>query len=296
MGLIDRAVNAGGEDAPVDPQPALRDEPAAQRFALSRRTLAQQGLYTPGRENGALALELRVMKRRLMRRLGYLRRGAADRLRSQQGRRRNIVLVTSTRAGEGKTFTAISLALSFAAEEEIETVVIDADTPRPKVRAHLGLAAGPGLVDALRDPRLRPSQITHRADDLPFSVIGEGAPVERADALFGSADAQRFFTGLSARNRERIVFVDAPPVLSTTEALVLARYVDEVIFVVEADATPEPAVSAALDELLDVNPNVSLVLNRCLFAGGGTHYGSYERYDRQPRDAAPNADPAGEGE
>jgi len=65
---------------------------------------------------------------------------------------------------------------------------------------------------------------------------------------------------------------------------------------VEADATPEPAVAAALDELLEVNPNVSLVLNRCLLPGGGTHYGSYELYENmrsQPSDQ--QSDRAGKG-
>jgi Mrp family chromosome partitioning ATPase len=68
--------------------------------------------------------------------------------------------------------------------------------------------------------------------------------------------------------------------LATTESLAIARHADEVVFVVEADATPEPAAATALDELLELNPNVSLILNRCLIPAGGTHYGSYEHYDR----------------
>jgi len=89
-------------------------------------------------------------------------------------------------------------------------------------------------------------------------------------------------TDLSVFRHDRLVIFDAPPILATTEAAVLARYVDEIVFVVEADTTPEQAVAAALDELLEVNPNVSLILNRCLLPGGGDHYGSYERYDPQP--------------
>ena len=77
--------------------------------------------------------------------------------------------------------------------------------------------------------------------------------------------------------------IDAPPVLATTEAIMLARHVDEVIFVVEADATPEAALGAAMDELLDANPNVSLLLNRCLIGPGGSYYGSYGDYDRTER-------------
>jgi len=68
--------------------------------------------------------------------------------------------------------------------------------------------------------------------------------------------------------------------LATTETIALVRHVDEVIFVVEADKTPEPSAAAALDELLELNPNVSLVLNRCLITAGGSHYEAYEHYDR----------------
>ncbi len=59
----------------------------------------------------------------------------------------------------------------------------------------------------------------------------------------------------------------------------LARHADEVVFVVEADSTPEAGVAAALDEILEANPNVSLVLNRCLIGEGGSYYGSYGDYD-----------------
>ena len=70
------------------------------------------------------------------------------------GRQRNLILVTSTRAGEGKTFSAVNLALSMAMEDQIETLLVDADVPRPKVRSRLGLPSGLGLTDCLLDPTL----------------------------------------------------------------------------------------------------------------------------------------------
>jgi Mrp family chromosome partitioning ATPase len=188
--------------------------------------------------------------------------------------------VTSTRAGEGKTFLAANLALSLAIEDQIETLLVDADIPRPKVRARFNLPEGLGLTDRLIDSRLDINGLCFRAEEAPLTILPEGSPAARVSELFASREGRRLWTELSAANRERLVIIDAPPVLATTEAAVLAKYADEIVFVVEANATPESAAAAAIDELLDVNPNVSLVLNRCLIGSGGSHYTSYEYYDR----------------
>jgi Mrp family chromosome partitioning ATPase len=104
--------------------------------------------------------------------------------------------------------------------------------------------------------------------------------VDRPTDLFATADSQRLWTGIAMAQPDRLVIIDAPPVLATTDAVVLAKYADEIVFVVEANSTPESAVAAAIDELIDVNPNVSIMLNRCQIGAGGAHYGSYEYYDR----------------
>ena len=299
MGLIEKAIGGSPfDDASEVRKPVKKDRSVkTAEFDIDFKSLAEQGFYAPTARSTALALELRAIKRRLLRRIGFLNRGADQRVLRQSGRQRNLVLVTSTRPAEGKTFTAINLALSLACEEEIEVLLVDADTPRPKVRAHFGLPETPGLADRLMDRSLDVEALATRANQIPLSVLSEGARLDRAGDLFGSADAQRVFTELSAYRNDRLVIIDAPPVLATTEAVILARHADEIVFVVEADATPEPAVATALDELLEVNPNVSLVLNRCLLAGGGTHYGSYERYENTRSEAAKRAGRnAGQGE
>ncbi len=287
MGLIEKAVDnmrrreASESLRPVEPAPLRRET-----FSIDFEALRANGFYAPAARSSALALELRVIKRRLLRRLGFFSQSADARLARRAGRRRNLVMVTSTRPAEGKTYTAINLALSLALEEEIDVLLADADAPRPKVRAHLGIADGPGLTDCILGGSRTPRETALAAEGARLEVLREGAPVARAGELFASPEAQQFFVGLSTASPERLIILDAPPVLATAEAAILARHVDEIVFVVEADATPEPAVAAALDELLDVNPNVSLVLNRCLLPGGGTHYGSYERYENIPDEGA----------
>lgn len=292
MGLIEKAENDFGaaNAAQEDLRAELSQDGTASLFDIDFGTLARHGFYTPEDRASRLCLELRSIKRALLRRIGFRHASGDRRLVRKGGRQRNLILVTSTRPGEGKTFCALNLALSLACEEEIDVMLVDADAPRPKVRAHLGLPQGPGLTDRLLDPSLSISSLTRRARQAPLSILSEGEVPARTSDLFGSDVAQRFFTELSLRRAGRVVIIDAPPVLATADAVLLARHVDEVIFVVEADSTPEAAAAAALDELLDANPNVGLLLNRCLVGQGGSYYGSYsdyDRYDKKPRGEEP---------
>lgn len=259
-------------------EPMTPREP--ETVTLDFAQLSERGFYDPSDPSSQLALELRAVKRRLLRRLGYLRASGERQAFRTPGKQRNLILITSTRAGEGKTFTAANLALSLALEDNIETLLIDGDFARPKVRARLGLAAAPGLADCLIDKTAEPNQLGWKLKGAPLHILPEGAQVDRPMDLFARSETQRLFTEIAMANPDRLVIVDAPPVLATTEAVVLAKYVDEIVFVVEANSTPESAVAAAIDELIDVNPNLSIMLNRCQIGAGGAHYGAYEYYDR----------------
>lgn len=282
MGLIEKAGGAG-ENGDVLREQTLAPEAAhaaPQLFDLDLPALAAQGFYTPAQRSERLSLELRSMKRRLLRRMG-LRAGADRKIVRRAGRNRNLLLVTSTRPGEGKTFCAVNLALSLAFEEEMEVLLVDADMSRPKLRSHFGIPESPGLADRIADATLSLTSLCWRARQAPLTVLGEGRLAGRAVDLFSTPEAQRVFVELSTRRSGRVVIIDSPPVLATEEAVMLAREADEILFVVEADRTPEAAAAAALDELLDANANVSLVLNRCLIGAGSNYYGSYNDYSRK---------------
>ncbi len=278
-GLIEKAAGEFRESVGKEESPVRADECAPQLFDIDFDRLIDQGLFAPSDGASQLELELRAVKRRLLRRIGFLRSGGTARLLRRAGRQRNIILVASARPGEGKTFTALNLALSLALEDEINVLLVDADTPRPKVMSHFGLEKGlPGLTDRLLDPALPLSDLLWKARQANLSILPEGSWVNRAGELFASGEAKHLFSQLSTYQPDGLVIIDAPPVLAMTDTVLLAKHVDEIIFVVEADATPQPAVASAVDELLDVNPNVSLLLNRCLINAGGSHYGSYKEY------------------
>ena len=280
MGLIERL-------ASQSPTKSAEKPATGPTFALSPERLRELGVFTCEGASQRQTLELRAVKRSLLKRIGRLHGRAAA---AGRGRASNLVMTTSTRPGEGKTFTTLNLALSFALEDHQPVLLIDGDTMRPKVRGYLDLPVGDGLTECLADPSMDPREIAWRAESAPLTVLGEGRRHGGSIELLTGPDARRFFAKLSADWPDHLILIDAPPMLATTEAFALARYVDEVVFIVEADATPEPAVTVALDELVDVNPNTSLVLNRCLAPGGGSHYGSYEIYERTP--SAPAEDTA----
>lgn len=279
MNLIERTPKRDAERSPR----LAKATPVGQPFDIDYDFLARQGFFVPQDKPQRLALEMRAIKRRLLRRLDFKKTGGRRRPKAGEGlvasRQRNVVLTTSTRPAEGKTFTAINLALSLAIEDKIGTVLVDADVPRPKIMSHFGLSAGPGITDLIARPdEVRLGDCLLRAQDAPLCLLPEGEHGGSGTDLFSREDAGQVIRDLSARFGDRIVIIDAPPVLATPEATLLARHVDEVCFVVEANGTPEPAVATALDEILDVTERVSLVLNKCLVAESAIHYGSYEEY------------------
>jgi len=162
MGLIDRAISVE-DGSQSDVRKAVANIGQGREFDLDMNALYEAGFFVPGHAHGNQPFELRSIKRRLLRRLGMLQRsGGSQRILRRSGRARNLVLVTSTRPGEGKTFSAANLALSFACENKQSVLLIDGDSPRPKIKHIFGLPDGPGLADKLLDPKLKFSDCAHK--------------------------------------------------------------------------------------------------------------------------------------
>ncbi|MEM9013888.1 MAG: P-loop NTPase [Pseudomonadota bacterium] len=286
MNVIERS-NAFYSEQGRDEIGTAGDAAASAKMALEPEELdfdylASQGLYTPDHVSEQLGLELRAVKRRLLRRLGFFRQGGAPAQRNRTGHNQNVLMVTSAAAGEGKTYTAANLALSLAFEDNIKTLLVDGDLVRPKVRDRLGLQEGPGVVDRLRAPSASIHQFCRPIKGAPLRVLTDGSmEFERQETLRNKEITSAFWQQLSVWDPESLIIVDAPPVLATPEAVLMSKHVDEILFVVAAGQTTKPAIAAALDEILEMNGNVSLILNRCLIGAGGSHYGSYEFYGEE---------------
>ena len=251
--------------APAAPRPAPPRAPAPLgEAAVDRDALREAGFIEPDAPGGALAEEFRIVKRQLL--LGTSGGGAKARS----------ILVCSARPDEGKTFCAVNLALSLAAERDVEVLLVDADFPKPEILSILGVEGGAGLVDALADPSLDPESLVVRTDVPGLSDLPAGRHGPEVTELLASGRTSETLARLGADPR-RIVLFDSPPALMASPAAVLATHVGQLLMVVRADRTSESDLREAVG-LLSGCADVRLLLNRTGFAASGRRFGSYYGY------------------
>jgi exopolysaccharide/PEP-CTERM locus tyrosine autokinase len=181
-----------------------------------------------------------------------------------------LIMIASAMAGEGKSFTALNLALSLALEKDLRVLLVDGDVAKPQLTHVLGLAEAPGLLDALRQPDLDIESLIRPTDVPSLSFLPAGPGAEEATELLSSARMQRT-AALLGEQTERIVVLDSPPLLETTESPVLAQMAGQIVVVVRAESTPQPVLLDAL-KTLEGHPAVSLVLNQSLRAAVSAYY------------------------
>lgn len=252
MNLIERAVARATGRPFGSPSGEGGGDPGS--FELDHDRLAERGLYHAGARDARLGAELRAVRRRLLRRLGLSKRGKALHVR----RRRNIVMVCAPHLGAGVTFTALNLVLSFALEDGIDALLAEAN---PDAGEWLGLPEGAGLGEWLAAPAGDAAGIDAyclRARGAPLRILRAGAPVADWPALFADKTMGARLAGAAP---DGLVVIDAPPA-HTPQAAALAEYADEIVMVVCAEGTRSSSLVAAIDELVDINPEISLMLNR----------------------------------
>lgn len=185
----------------------------------------------------------------------------------------NLVMVTSARPGEGKSFSALNLAVSVAQNGLADVLLVDVDAKPRSLSTLLGLRERPGLLDLVDQPELRAEDLLVRTAVEGFQVLPLG--IARA----GTADAgvTRALATAIERIRRRfthhVILLDTAPCLSTSDPSTLAPLVDQVIMVVEAGRTQRAELGASL-ELVRACPNVILVLNKVRL----THRHSFGSY------------------
>ena len=101
--------------------------------------------------------------------------------------RNNVVLITSSLPGEGKTFVSLNLALSLVRDQEMRVILVDGDVARPGLTPALGLESRPGLIDVLEDPARDISSVTYQTDVGGLMVVPAGKWHERAPEFFAGS-------------------------------------------------------------------------------------------------------------
>ncbi len=254
------------------PAPATMDEdgPAtivgSQQGAVDLDRLRQMGALTPDAGRSKLAEEYRLIKRPLL--VNAFGHGNAAPIENG-----NLIMVTSSLPGEGKSFTAINLAISMATELENTVLLIDADVAKSSIMRYLGLRAEKGLLDVLRDPSLQLPDVLIKTDIAKLTVLPAGQSFAHATELLASSAMRNFVRDIATRYHDRIIIFDCPPLLATSEASVLATYMGQIVFVVEAERTPQEAIRDALAHIGDCE-HVGLLLNKAPARSiGGDYYG-----------------------
>ena len=198
----------------------------------------------------------------------------------------NLILVTSSVPGEGKSYTAMNLALAIAQERDHTVLLVDADVTKQGVSRLLGVEKRrPDLTDLLTSDDLSVGKALLRTDVPGLVLLPAGKPHEYITEMVASQRMARLVNELASRYSDRVIIFDGPPLLSTPEAPILASLVGQVAFVIEAGKTPHAIVDDALG-MLPKDKAIGLVLNKSESVSnrGGYYYNYYAAYGERPEE------------
>lgn len=173
----------------------------------------------------------------------------------------NVLAVTSPGEGEGKSLTAINLAISMAREIDYSVLLVDANLRQPMMLKHFGLPERRGLSDYLTGDMpvdellIQPSYY----DDLV--ILPGGKPLERSAEMLNSLKMEQLVRDIKMCGDNRFIIFDLPPVLSSTETLAFSPQVDAALLVIEDGYTKKQDVECAVERLGHTNI-VGTVLNK----------------------------------
>ena len=249
------------------PQAAQPQAAPVKRIELNLEAIAASGLLVPHAMRSQLADEFRVIKRPLI--ANAMGKSGVP---INNG---NLIMVTSALPGEGKSFTAINLAISIAMELDNTVMLVDADVARPSVLNMLGLPPAPGLLDVVAKNSVDISSVLMRTNIEKLSILPSGTQHPRATELLASDAMVRLLDDMASRYNDRIIIFDSPPLLLTTESRVIATHMGQIVMVVNAGNTAQAAVLQAV-ATIEACPVKMMVLNQSRQAasdGYGYGYG-----------------------
>ena len=192
-------------------------------------------------------------------------------LQLTKGAGHNVLMVTGAGPGEGKTLTAINLAISISLEVDQTVLLVDADLRAPAISRYFGLPKGPGLVDHLIDGVPLADLLVQPQGLAQLMLLPAGRSVNRAPELINSPLMGDLVAELKSYYPNRYVLFDLPPLLSYADALAFAPLVDGIIVVVEAGKTPREAISRCLEMLKKFNV-LGFVFNKANFLPQSRYY------------------------
>jgi capsular exopolysaccharide synthesis family protein len=203
-------------------------------------------------------------------------------LLSSPGTPPQVILVTSAMMQEGKTFTALNLAVVLAQTGQ-SVLLVDSDMRRPAVNKYLGIPMNRGLSACLAGTE-DPDSVVLKVDEVPgLNIVTAGHMPPYPSEMLASEAMPRLIHHW--RERYRYIVVDTPPVLAVTDAVVCAGIADVVVLIARSEQTGRQSLLRARDLLRKVRANIAgVVVNDLSFNSVDYrqyygHYGSdYQSY------------------
>jgi capsular exopolysaccharide synthesis family protein len=200
------------------------------------------------------------------------------------------IVITSSRAGEGKTRTATNLAIALAATEK-SVVLLDADMHRPAQHRVFGRPMAPGMSDMLVAPTTRGAppllDKSFATSYRRLSLVTSGVQPPNPSELLASPRIEALVRGLEFQRD--VVVIDTPPVQAVTDALSISAHATGVIIVVETGKTNADQVRAVIESVHKVGAKVlGVVLNKATQRSMHSYYYyEYEPLSQKSADPAP---------
>ncbi|MGB0721433.1 MAG: XrtA-associated tyrosine autokinase [Gammaproteobacteria bacterium] len=249
VGVTPQLILDDDEDYEPDEGSGFR---AVNHVELNLDRLREMGMVTPDSARGKIAEEYRMIKRPLLQNI----LGDGER----QFDNPNLIMVTSSVPGEGKTFTSVNLAMSLAMELDRTVLLVDADVAKPSFARLFDMETEAGLIDVLlEDASMRDVLLTTNVPKLRLMPAGRRHP--NSVELLASDGMRTLAQEMAQRYPDRIIVFDSPPLLVTSEAAVLASLMSQIVVVAEANKTPQFVLQDSLN-LLDKSKFIGLVLNK----------------------------------
>jgi receptor protein-tyrosine kinase len=289
MSTIEKALDKLGQAAAAEPVPAspvtepadtLVNAQAAQAAVADNKTasqfinidldsLSKRNFVAKATERKLIYEEYRVIKRKLINNaFGPL---------SSSLKNPNLILVSSSRPGEGKTFTSVNLALSIALEQDKTVLLVDADVLRPNVSRTLEISVPRGLTDYLSSDSVDVTDIMYSTNVERLKLIAAGKPHHLSTELLASDKMAALVDEFASRYPDRIVIFDAPPLLGVNETSVLAGMCGQAVIVLEENKTKLNELEKAIS-MLPPDLATGFVINKAHYSrdkGYGYGYGYY---------------------
>lgn len=230
--------------------------------AIDLKRLNQLGIVTPDQGKTQVAEQFRIIKRPLL-------------TKAFSKKNKNLIMITSALAGEGKSFCAVNLAMSIASEMDHRVLLIDADVGRPTIPNILGFKNKIGLMDILIEDSVDVADVLIKTNIEKLSLISVGSMHPHATELLASQAMLILLDELAQRYNDRIVIFDSPPVLLTSEARVLAERIGQIVLVVEAERTAQQTLKHVISQF-GASSDISLIYNKDrTFLDNNKYYGYY---------------------